>query len=122
MRAKLVLLALGATATLFAADTSKILLSGTSVSVEEARASGSAHAVVGELTVTAEAITFDKQKNVLRCDGAVVIRTSSGAITAHDCIVELVPGEKKVAFLTRGEIRVGPAMERTPTTLVPTSR
>jgi uncharacterized protein (TIGR02246 family) len=56
MKAKLLLFAVGATATLFAADASKIPPGGRSVSVQEAQASGSARAVAGELTLTAEAL------------------------------------------------------------------
>ncbi len=122
MKAKLLLFALGATATLFAADASKILLSGTSVSVEGARVTGSARAVVGELTITAESIAFDKQKNALRCEGVVVVRTASGTITAKDCVVELASGEKKVAYLMPGELRLFPPMEPTPTALIPSSK
>src|SRR5688572_11580544 len=108
MKAKILLFALSITAPLLAADASKILLSGTSVSVEDGSVSGSARAVVGELSITAELITFDKQKNILRCEGHVAIRTSAGEVIAKDCIVELIPGEKKVVYLSRSEIRVVP--------------
>lgn len=105
-----------------AADASKILLRGTSVNVEDSKVSGAARAVVGELTITAEVITYDKEKNLLRCEGPVAIRSASGVVTAKDCTIELAPGEKKLFFLSRGEIRVGSPMEPLPTSLVPASK
>lgn len=98
-------------APLFAADSSKILLTGTSVSVESGKASGTAKAVVGEMTIAADVITFDRQANALRCDGAVTIRVSDGVVTGRDCVIELSPGEKKLFFLSRGEIRISPTSE-----------
>jgi hypothetical protein len=100
-------LGLTISASLLAADASKILLSGASVSVENAQATGSARAVVGEMTATADVIAFDKEKNVLRCEGTVTIRVSGNVVTAHDCAIELAPGEKKLFFLSQQTIRPG---------------
>ncbi|MBL9212869.1 MAG: hypothetical protein JNL92_20580 [Opitutaceae bacterium] len=122
MKTSLLLLAFGLTAPLLAADASKIILKGASVSVEEARASGSASATVGDVSISAEVITFEKERNVLRCEGAVVIRTSAAVVTAKDCTVQLIPGEKKVFFLSSGAIQVAPAMEPLPRALVPKSK
>lgn len=122
MKSKILLFALGVTAPLFATDASKILLRGTSVNVLEGRVSGAARAVVGDLTITAEVITFDQQKNLLKCDGPVVIRTASGTVTMSSCVVELVPGEKKVGYIGGGEINFFPKMEPISTGLIPGSK
>ena len=95
-----------ATAPLLAADASRILLSGTTVSVEEAKAIGMAKAIVGDMTIAAETITFEKQSGVLKCDGAVTIHVSGSVVTARDCAIQLTPGDKKLFFLSRGEIQV----------------
>ena len=104
-------LGLAFSSALLAADASKILLSGSSVSLEEAKVTGSAKAVAGEMTVTAETITFDRAKNTLRCEGPATIRTGGNVVTARDCTIELSAGEKKVAFLGRGNITVSPSAE-----------
>lgn len=62
MKAKLLLLVIGATATLFAADASKAIHSGGSMTVEEPRVPGSAQAVVSEVTLAAEAIAEEWQR------------------------------------------------------------
>lgn len=102
-----------------AADASKILLKGTSISVEEARASGGAQAVVGDVNVTADVITFDKERNVLKCDGVVTVRTSVGLVRTKDCVIELEAGEKRLFLLSRGEIRVSPKLDPFSTFIVP---
>lgn len=122
MKATFLLVAFAVTAPLIGADASRILLKGTSIRAEEAKASGAASATVGEMTISAEVITFDREKNTLRCEGPVVIRTSASVITAKDCAVELAPGEKKLFFLSRGEIRVGPTTEPLPKSLLPETR
>ena len=122
MKAIFLSLALCSAASVSAADASKILLRGESVSVEESKVSGAARAIVGEVTISADSIAFEKEKNLLRCEGAVVVRTASGVISTRDCIFELVPGEKKVFFLSRGDIRVVPAMEPIQTSLLPASK
>ena len=122
MKTKILILALSLTAPLFAADASKILFRGTSISFQEANVSGGASAVVGDLNITADVIQFDQQKNVLRCEGTTTIRTPSGAVTAKDCVVELVAGEKKLFFVDRGEISISPKPESFPTKLVPASK
>jgi hypothetical protein len=75
-----------------------------------------------DLNITADVIQFDQQKNILRCEGPTTIRTPSGAVTAKDCVVELVAGEKKLFFLDRGEISISPKPEPFSTTVVPASR
>lgn len=102
------LLGLALTAPLGAADASKILLRGTTVSVEEAKAIGAAKAVVGDMTVSADAIAFDRASGVLTCDGAVTIRVSGNVVSTRDCTIQLSPGDKKLFFLSRGEIQVSP--------------
>lgn len=111
MKTTLLLLTLAITAPLMAADASKILLTGASVSVEEGKAVGSAKAVVGEMTVAADAITFERAKNVLRCEGAVTIRVAGNVVTGRDCTIELGTGEKKLAYLSRGAISILPRDE-----------
>ena len=105
------LLGLAFVAPLFAADSSKILLSGTFISVESGQASGTAKAVVGEMAIDADVIVFDRQANALKCEGAVTIRVSDGVVTGRDCVIELGPGEKKLFFLSRGEIHIAPGSE-----------
>ena len=97
-------LGLAMSAPLIAADASKVLLSGTAVSAEEATASGAAKAIVGDMTIGADAIKFDKDRGILICDGAVTIRIAGNVVTARDCTIQLSPGEKKLFFLSRGEI------------------
>jgi hypothetical protein len=105
---------------LFAADPSKILISGKSISVEAGKATGAARAVAGDLTVTADAITFDRPANVLKCEGAVTIRMAGNVVTARDCSIALGDGEKRVAFLsTQSSIRVG-AGDAHPFPIMPT--
>jgi hypothetical protein len=104
----LMLLGLTLTASLIAADASKILLSGTTVSVEAAKAVGGAKAIVGDMTVSADAIAFEKASGSLKCDGAVTIRVAGNVVTTRDCTIQLSPGEKKLFFLSRGEIQISP--------------
>jgi hypothetical protein len=111
MKTTLILLGLALAAPLGAADASKILLSGSSVSVEDAKVSGTAKAIVGDMTVTADAIVFEKQKNVLRCEGAVTIRMADHVVTARDCTIELSAGEKKLFFLSAGSIQISPSTD-----------
>jgi len=108
MKTNLMLLGFALAVPLCAADASKILLSGSSVSVENATARGAAKAIVGDMTVSADAIAFEKQKNILRCDGAVTIRTSGHVVTTRDCTIELSAGEKQLFFLGRGEVHLSP--------------
>jgi hypothetical protein len=123
MKTKILVLALSLTVPLLAADVSKILLRGTSISVQEAKVSGSARVVVGDLNITADVIQFDRQKNIIRCEGPTTIRTPSGAVTAKDCVIELVAGEKKLFFLgDGGEISTSPKPVPFLTTLVPASK
>ncbi len=114
--------ALCAVGSVFAADASKILLKGLSVSVEEGRASGAAQAVVGDLNVSADVITFYREKNVLKCDGVVTVRTGTGLVRTKDCVIELEVGEKRLFFLAKGDVRVSPKMDPIPTSLVTPSR
>ncbi len=122
MRTKILILALSLAAPLIAADASRILLRGSSVSVQDGKASGGASAIVGDLTITADAIHFDKVKNVLRCKGTTTIRTTSGTVTANDCLVELPAGEKKLFSIEGGETSVFPKPDPCPTKLVPASK
>ena len=111
MNTKLMCLGLALSTPLLAADSSKILLSGTSVNVEEAKVTGSAKAVVGEMTVTGDVIAFEKEKNVLRCEGAITIRVSGNVVTTRDCAIELGAGEKKLYFLSRTSIQISAPLD-----------
>ncbi len=122
MRTKILLFALSLAAPLIAADASRILLRGSSVSIQDGKASGGASALVGDLTIIADAIQFDKVKNVLRCMGTTTIRTTSGTVTANDCVVELPAGEKKLISIEGGDISFFPKPEPFPMKLVPTSK
>ena len=95
-------------APLVAADASKILLSGTTVSVEERKVAGAAKAMVGDMTISADAIAFEKERGILKCDGAVTIRISDNIVTTRDCAIQLSTGDKKLFFLSRGEIQISP--------------
>ena len=106
MKAKLMLLGLALAAPLVAADASKILLSGTTVSVEMAKVVGMAKAIVGDMTISADAIAFEKESGTLRCEGAATIRISGNVVTTRDCAIQLSPGDKKLFFLSRGEIQI----------------
>lgn len=108
MKASLILVGLALVAPLLAADASKILLKGTTVSVEQARVAGAAKAIVGDMTISAEAIAFERQDNVLKCDGPVTINVSGNVVTARDCTLQLSPGDKKLFFLSSGEIQISP--------------
>jgi hypothetical protein len=108
MKSTLLLLGLTFTASLLAADASKILLKGTTVSVAEAKAVGAARAIVGDMTLSADAIVFEQQGNILKCEGAVTIQSSGHVATARDCTIQLSPGDKKLFFLSSGEIQVSP--------------
>ena len=108
MKSTFLFLGVALSAPLIAADASKILLSGTTVSVEEARAIGAAKAIIGDMTVGADAIMFEKESGILKCDGAVKIRVAGNVVTARDCAIQLSPGEKKLFFLSRGQIQTSP--------------
>ena len=45
----------------------------------------------------------------MRCEGAVTIRVSGNVVTARDCAIQLSPGDKKLFFLSRGEIQISPS-------------
>jgi hypothetical protein len=122
MKTKLLLFAASLCASAIAADASRILLKGASVHPEQARASGGARAIVGEVTVTAETITFDRQKNTLTCEGGVTIQTNAGTVKASNCVIELTAGERKIFFLSEGSIRVSPPVERLQYNLVPAAK
>jgi hypothetical protein len=119
MKTKIILFGFVLAASLSAADTSAILLRGKSVSVEEGRVSGSASAIVGDMSVSAEIITFDMKKNILKCDGAVSIRVAGSVVTAKDCVIELVAGHKRVYFVNPEEIKIGPNQAPTSTAVTP---
>ena len=106
MKPTFLFLGLAVTAPLMAADDSKILLSGTTVSVEEARAIGAAKAIVGDMTITADAIRLEKASGILTCDGAVTIRVGGKVVSTRDCAIQLGAGERKLFFLSRGEIQI----------------
>lgn len=95
-------------APLGASDASKILLRGNTVDMEAGRVTGSARASTGDLSVTADAIAFDASRNVLTCDGAVTIQSGSHQITARDCVITLPAGDKRVAYISHGSVRVTP--------------
>lgn len=120
MKATFLSLGLVLTASLTAADASKILFTATTISVEEAKAVGAAKAVVGEMTVTADAIAFEKETGTLKCDGIVTVRVAGNIVTARDCSIQLTPGDKKLFFLSRGEIQLSSeaAFPAAPTDLV----
>lgn len=109
MKTGLLLVGLALTALLSAADASKILLIGSSISVEDGNASGATRAIVGDMSVTADGIAFEKQKNVLKCEGAVTIRIAGHVVTARDCAIQLSSGEKKLYLLSQGSIQISPA-------------
>ena len=109
MKATLTCFALLLAAPLIAADAGKILLSGAAVNAEDARVSGTARAIVGDMTVRADAITFDRATNALRCEGAAAINVAGNVVKAHDCTIELGAGEKKLFFLSRGNIELSPS-------------
>lgn len=113
MKTILMLLGVACTAPLIAADADKILVSGNSVSVGatggDLKASGAAKAIVGEMTVTAETIVFDRGANVLKCEGAVTIRMAENVVTARDCTIALSPGQKRLFSLARENARMEPA-------------
>src|ERR1044071_9605449 len=109
MNLKSLLVTVGLLGSLAAADDSKILLRGATVSLEDMRAVGMARAQVGEIQVTAEVIAFDREKNVLKCGGEVVVRTPSGLVKTKDCVIELSVGQKKVFVLSAGQISISPA-------------
>ena len=119
MKIRMLFFALCAVGSVSAADASRILLKGTSISVEDARAFGGAQAVVGDVSVTAEAITFDKEENVLRCVGAVTVRIAVGLVRTKDCVIELEAGEKRLFFLSQGEIRTSPKLDPISTSVAP---
>lgn len=106
MKIRMLFLGMAVSASVMAADASKILLRGSSVDVEKATATGSARATVGDMTVAADAITFEKEKNALRCEGTVTIHVAGNVINARDCAIELGAGEKKLFFLSQGNIRL----------------
>ncbi len=99
--------------TTLAADSSKILLMGKSVSADQARVSGDARVVVGDMSVSADAIGFDQRTNALTCAGAVSIRMGGNVVTAKDCVIQL-DGEKKVFFLNSAGIDVQPGKPAEP--------
>jgi hypothetical protein len=122
MKPKLLFVLLIVAGPLFAADPNGLLLKGTNVRPGESRAEGEASAVIGDLQVAAAAITFDRQTNVLKCEGAVIVRTPTAVVKAQDCVIELSAGEKRVFFLSRGDIRIAPPLEPRPTTLLPAQK
>lgn len=114
--------ALCLTASMFAAPT-KILIRGDSVQPETGRASGRASAIVGDLTIKADALTLDSSANVIRCEGETTIRSGGSVITGRDCVVSLAPGEKKIAWMGAGPVSVSfgstaPRVPLAPTDLI----
>jgi hypothetical protein len=69
---------------------------------------GVAKAIIGEMTISADAITFEKEGGILKCDGGVTIRALGNVVITRDCAIQLSPGDKKLFFLSRGEIQVSP--------------
>ncbi len=101
MKTKVLIFVLGIISPLFAdASSSDLILQGEVIRYEETRAVGDALVIVESLNlrVTADAISFDREKRLLRCDGAVTVRTASGVVRSKDCVIELPPGEKRVIF------------------------
>ena len=121
MKAKIILAGLSLFGTTFAADASKILLIGRAVAADDSRVSGAARALVGDMSVSAETITFDRRTNVLKCEGPVSIKMGGSVVTAKDCVIELSSGEKAVFFLNPDGIAIQPnkAPEPTPMSVTP---
>jgi hypothetical protein len=103
------LLGLVLTATVYAADASKILLRGNAAIAEEWKVTGAARAIVGDINVSADTITYDREKNLLRCEGDVTIRVLDHVASSRDCTLQLSAGEKKVFIMSAGGISIGPA-------------
>src|SRR5688572_16883656 len=116
------LLGLALTVSANAADTSKILLRGNTANAEEWKVTGAASAIVGDINVSADTITYDRQKNLLRCEGEVTIRVMDHVVNSRDCILQLSPGEKKVFTMVAGEISIGAGNESLPATSAPVTR
>ena len=102
------LLSLVLTAVAFGADSSKILLRGTTAIAEEWKVTGAARAIVGDINVSADTIAYDRGKNLLRCEGAVTIRVLDHVMTSKDCVLQLSAGEKKVFILGEGAVSIVP--------------
>jgi lipopolysaccharide assembly outer membrane protein LptD (OstA) len=116
------LLSLVLTASVFGADSSKILLRGTTAIAEEWKVTGAARAIVGDINVSADTIVYDRQKNLLRCEGDVVIRVLDHVMTSKDCVLQLSAGEKKVFIMSEGKISIGPGSVSFSEPAVPVTR
>lgn len=92
---------LGIISPLFAdASASDLILQGETVHYKDTRAVGDALVIVESLNlrVTADAISFDREKRLFKCDGTVTVRTASGVVRSKDCVIELPTGERRVVF------------------------
>ncbi len=101
MKTKLLLCLLVIISPLFAdASASDLILQGETIDYEESRAVGDALVIVESLglRVTADAISFDREKRLLKCDGEVIVRTASGVVRSKDCVIELLTIEGRVVF------------------------
>jgi hypothetical protein len=101
MKTKMLLCLLGIISPLFAdASPSDLILQGETIRYEETRAVGDALVIVESLSlrVSADAISFDRGKRLLKCDGEVTVRTASGVVRSKDCVIELPTGERRVVF------------------------
>lgn len=116
------LLGLVLTVSVTAADASKILLRGNNAVAEEGKVSGAARAMVGDINVSADTIVYDREKNLLRCAGEVTIRVLDHVVSSKDCTLQLSAGEKKVFFLSAGQISIGPNTEPFPASASPVER
>ena len=106
----------------FGADSSKILLRGTTAIAEEWKVTGAARAIVGDINVSADTITYDRGKNLLRCEGAVTIRVLDHVMTSKDCVLQLSAGEKKVFILGEGAMTIMPDGESASQSSTPVRR
>lgn len=105
------LLGLVLTVSVYGADSSKILLRGNTANVEEWKVTGAARAIVGDINVSAGTIAYDRQKNLLRCEGEVTIRVLDHVVNSRDCTLQLSGGDKKVFIMSEGGISIVPDRE-----------
>ena len=106
MKTTLVVAAFLLAGSLFAADATTVLLMGAKES--SAGTYTATKAVVGDMSIHADSITYDQQAGVLQCHGVVVIQSEGSVVKAADCVVQL-SGRPAVYMLNPNGITVSPA-------------
>ncbi len=97
----------------FAICTSAMVAGPTSVLLIDPTGTTRTQAVIGDISVTADSITFDSPATQLRCTGRVELRRDGIVVKTGECEVDLPSGSTVYRFNPQGvEVKPNKALDR----------